>query len=664
MNDRFPLWSRLPLLAEKYFTPLSNAILVCAALLYALLYPHTRTGIYNDDAVYIIAARDFWHAATAHPLLRLKPDYPLPGLPLMLAPLAKLVGSHWTLLEWIPAFVTFFSVPPFTKLARKWLSPGETLAVVALYALNPVVARLSSIVMPAPFYTLAVVLSFAILSDLLERPTTIKAIALGTILGWGSLVRPEGIVLLISVVMALALTPRTRKLLWGMAVPLAAWFVFTLAWLHSRQPATSEFGHDVSALISYWPNNLGSAIQFSAKLFEVFITGTWTTLRFLPHSLAFYTSATIMAVWIIGIGVGFRNLWLKSNDRTTLLAAAFFSGSFFLIHVFWHVASSFYFLPLFPLALLFFVRGANTCLANVKNGATWTRIALVCLFLSYGYENVRRVYRTYWVYRPWSAPPWKALKWLQQNLEPSSKILSNIAATVDLYTTHSAVGADTTATNVELFLYYSAKQDMPYIVIRDQEILTPGVGTTEDPNLIVARYLRWIRLYPQRFVCVFDDASEKTKIYQMTSPPEFVNAFDLFIEAVQEFEVRRYGQSLDSVKRSLAMYPTLGGAWNLLGILYLMRGDKKNSEFSFLRATSLLPDSYNDLLNLATLHRRQGEVEVSEDFLKKGLDVAEMRGERKDYEETVKKLRSLWDQGKATLFIDMPMVEKQNLATE
>src|ERR1700722_4342921 len=85
-------------LFETHFRLFLFLILAVAAVIYVLRNPQYRTGSFNDDAIFVIGARDFWPAASARSQL-LKPDYPFPGLPLLLSPLALLITSNWILLE-------------------------------------------------------------------------------------------------------------------------------------------------------------------------------------------------------------------------------------------------------------------------------------------------------------------------------------------------------------------------------------------------------------------------------------------------------------------------------------------------------------------------------------------------------------------------------------
>ena len=121
---------------ENHFVAVLLAILAGAALIYTLRNPQYRTGSFNDDAIYVIGARDFWRPAALRSHL-LKPDYPSPGLPLLLSPFALLITSNWILLESLTVVFTVLLVYIAALWARRFLSAGQTLAATALLAFNP-----------------------------------------------------------------------------------------------------------------------------------------------------------------------------------------------------------------------------------------------------------------------------------------------------------------------------------------------------------------------------------------------------------------------------------------------------------------------------------------------------------------------------------------------
>ncbi len=643
---------------NKYYQSLFSSILAGAAILYACLNPLFRTGFFNDDAIYVIVARKLWRAAEEYPHLGIKPDYPLPGLPLILAPLARIVAPQWTLLEWLSVMATLLSAFFLGRWIRKWLSAAETLAVMALYAFNPVVAKFSGVVMPAPYYTLFSVASFFLLSRLLEKPSASSAMMLGFVLGWGSLVRPEGILLVISVLAALLLAHYRKDLLLVMMVPLLGWLLFVLFWFQSQRTLGSEFGKDLRALVAYWIENFVPGIAFSVNLPKVFLFDTWWALRFVPMFVANLFTVAFMLVSSVAALIGFRALWRdRSANQITLSAVGLFCVSYFLIHVFWHVALPRYFIPLFPFVLIIVIRGASKIRFFSDRHHGWVMtLTLFVLFCTYAYENGYGIYQALVVRQPMNAPPWRSIEWIKQHVGVDAKITSNIEPSIELYAGRHAVHG-INATNADLYFYLLMKFDVDYVVYRQLDTVTPGVGNTVDPNIMLARKIRWFRMYPERFKTVFFDAHERTRVCQIGDDADYRKAFEKFIDAVRKFDTGRYEDAFDSVNAALAIEPKLGCAQNLLGALMLIRGDSINAERAFLKAADDLPDSPNSQLNLATLFYKQGKVERSEACLEKVLQVAKANGEEAEFMRTIKTLRTKWSRGGATLFIDSPSPE-------
>jgi tetratricopeptide (TPR) repeat protein len=639
---------------EKYYEKIFYLILGSAGLLYAFLNPYFQTGFYNDDAIYVLVAQKLWKASSVFPHLGIKPDYPLPGLPLLLSPFAKLVNPHWTYLEWLSIIATFLSIVFLEKLARKWVSQGETLVILVLYAFNPVVAKFSGVMMPGPYYTLFALASFYLLVELLNKPSLFTAIALGFVMGWGSLMRPEGVLLSLSVLGALLITRQRHVLMKWIMTPMAGWLIFYLFWVHFQKAVGTEFGHDLRSLLSYWSGNFFSGISFVIQLPRVFLLDMLWVLRYASSSAASMITTVIIICCSCMLFIGFRSLWQHSTlSRCGLIAIATFATGYFLAHIFWHVAVPRYFLPLFPFVLIFVVRGGMLILEFFTNQKIWKRAILVILVLSYIYENGFSLYQIQYHPQSLNTQAWRTIEWIKCNIGADEKITSNFAPSIELYTgRHAKQGLN--ATNADLYLYLLMKFRIRYLVRRDTMAVAPAVGDTIDPNIRYQRKNRWIGMYPHRFPSVFSDAREKTRICRIDYNPKYVQAFEKFIDAVQEFEKGQYGKALIDVTQALDIYPNLGCAYNLLGALYMFQGHPDYAEAAFLNAEKLLPDSTFESLNLATLYYQKDMKERSLEYIKRGLEISTRNGEKTIYLENVRNLQQKWDIGGATLFIDSP----------
>ena len=626
----------------KHYKIIFYSIVVCAGLLYLCLDPQYKTGIYNDDALYVIAAHDFWNTPVAHPLLEIKPDFPLPGLPMLLIPvvhLTKHVGRA-------AVIASVFSVFFLGLLVRRWLSPGQTLAVVALYAFDPMVARFSGIIMPDPFYRLMAVGSFLLMAQSLEKPTVLKTLGLGIILGWGSLIRPEGIVLLLSVAGVLVLIRRGRKLLPMMLLPLLGWLLFIFQWFRARRSDGTEYGPDLASLLPYWQHHFMNAIPFPFLWFRAFLGTGWSILLRLPVAIFSYLTFMVFVLLLVGIAVGFRRLWKKQNAaRPVLLSMAIFCISFSLVHIFWHVADARYFILLVPFALIFLVMTAGR--------SAWGKIILVAVLMVCANENGHAIYQSLWAPNPMNAHPKHSINWLKENTLPTTKILSNIAPTLDLYTKRPTSSL-LNATSVDGLEYLLATRQFEYIVLRAGTATDPGAASTVNINTVWDRYRSWVQHYPDRFPCVSYDSPEATGIYHVVVDPNFVRAYQKFILAAHHGENKQYEQAFMEVNQCLAQYPRLGSATNLLGALYFMANDMKSAEAMFLKTTELLPDSPNAVVNLASIYNREGKAAEALDCLNKGLSINALNGDAAEFKEKVQNLKKLWERNDCELFIDFP----------
>src|SRR5262249_5962953 len=148
---------------EKRYALFFWGIIALSAVLYSLRNPQYVMGIMNDDAVYVLGARSLWPQPFKS--MQVKPDYPMPGLPVLLAPMVKAVDPHWSFFEWISVLMSALSVYLLGIFARRFLSAKETLALMALYAFDPLIARLAGILMPAPYFVVALLGSFCLLAE-------------------------------------------------------------------------------------------------------------------------------------------------------------------------------------------------------------------------------------------------------------------------------------------------------------------------------------------------------------------------------------------------------------------------------------------------------------------------------------------------------------------
>src|ERR1700755_416363 len=132
-------------------------IVVASALLFSVRNLQYNTGVFNDDAAYVLAAQSIGAPDPGlESLVRPRPDFPFPGLPYLLAPLVKVVAPHCELLEWLFVVVGIVAVILFALWMQRWVTPQESLLGLMIYAFNPIVAKYSGVLMPAVYFLAAV----------------------------------------------------------------------------------------------------------------------------------------------------------------------------------------------------------------------------------------------------------------------------------------------------------------------------------------------------------------------------------------------------------------------------------------------------------------------------------------------------------------------------
>jgi len=130
---------------------LAGALVVLAVVHAVVVGRHYFVGSFDDDASYILVSRAL---AAGHGLTsRLPAGYPLvstypPGYAALLAPLAWVSGSAFLAFRVLSVVFLAILLPlVWWYLGRRGLPDGVRLAVLALLALNPVVATFSTMVM-------------------------------------------------------------------------------------------------------------------------------------------------------------------------------------------------------------------------------------------------------------------------------------------------------------------------------------------------------------------------------------------------------------------------------------------------------------------------------------------------------------------------------------
>lgn len=629
-------------------------ILIGAALLYAGLVPHFQTGVFNDDAVYVIAAKDLWNSS-GKSLYDLRPDFPLPGIPLLLAPAAALVRPNWRWLEWMSWLISVLSVGLLSAWTRKWLLRAEALVVVTLFAFNPMTVRFSGIILPAAFYTCAVIAVFFLMQEWIHQPTWGRSLALGFLLGWAAVLRPEGALLTVCVAGTL-LTLKWKETLYMLSIPSLVWILVLTAWHQTRVQPILEFHADMSQLMSYWlqhPQESFWMVFRMARLLmlNVLLAAGWS----LPHAGLEVCLVIILCGFALMV-MGFRSHWKRRDlSRSEWVCAVLFCGMYAAVHVFWRVEEPRYLLPLLPFLLILIVRG--TALALQYIAPVWRKwlsgLLLASVFVSYSYNICWALYETHRISNPQTAPPWQTLQWVDHNTAASARFLSAIAPSIALYGERYATGPANLRSLPE-FLSFLRAYRLDHVVDRSMDFIVPIAGSAEDANATWLQIRRWFVRYPRVFVPIYQNGKEETRVFRIESDNDLFGLVTRYLAAARAYLDGRQDEALVEAQACVQRDPRFGAAQNLVGAIYARRGDFQKAEAALVQAVQRMPDSPVPLINLASMCHALGAHERSMRLLKRGMNLAASNGHQALARQNIEKAIDSWQRRAPIYFIESP----------
>lgn len=231
---------------------IATAVGVLHAVIVAARY---HVGSFDDDANYVIAARALARGAgltaklagSGTPLVGVYP----PGFAALQAPFARVWPHSLAPLRILP-FVCFVAVFPLTwaYLGRRGISERARLAVVALLALNPVLATYATMVMPETTFVVVLLLLLLSVERWQVQPRVFTGAGLATVAAGAGLLwlKEAGLGLVVGVVAWLVLRRLWRKALLAAIGPTVAFLPVIVA----RASA------GVALIGSRYSNDLGS----------------------------------------------------------------------------------------------------------------------------------------------------------------------------------------------------------------------------------------------------------------------------------------------------------------------------------------------------------------------------------------------------------------------
>jgi cadmium resistance protein CadD (predicted permease) len=488
-------------------------IVLCAALFYAKALPLTYVGEYFDDAEYILTARWLLRGGVAplNFLSQARPSYHLIGFPLFLAPFVALIQPHWQMLRIVPILLTLFSCFLLWKVFEAVLPPLQRLLILALYAWNGITIQFSGAIMSESLF---MVLELAAFWVLFRSDDRIPLTWLGLLLGFSTIIRPEGLALCAAAALGLAARRQWRGSLRVIGWALVIWVpIFCMDALR---------GNGLPSYLSDWMVNLRwiagtSLLRHVALLTLTYGAGDFLSLP-MPHSQWAMNIGVTLTVFCILLGFLGVAAAARTKGFNRGIGAIFSFAVFYgLMHLLWPVMDDRFFLPLLPPFLFFLVQGAWAL--SIRLPRLGYTLGLCLMLLPAWYAATAGASLAFSLGTVPSLPR-ASFAWITNHVRQDQVIAALNPATIYLYTDRPAVlpypflGATPSEFRDRLqegkiqYLFYMASN-------------APSSNVPSVNNLI--RWWEWSRHWaasnPAKFQIAYENPAEGVAIYRVIRRP-------------------------------------------------------------------------------------------------------------------------------------------------
>lgn len=560
-------------------------VALAAALGWAIAGRH-GVGVVHDDADYVLAAKSlaagagFFRKLLDARLLHGR----LPGFPLLLAPFAASAGPPFTALKLLPGALTLASCGLLWALCDGWLGVGERLAVLALYAFNPLVLDYAGRLMSEALFTAVVLAALLLVRRLGRRDRAAEAWLLGSLLSLAAVIRGEGLLLAAAVTAGLW---KDRRGALARALGLAAALAGPVL-----------LGNYFSSHSKLWLGLIGRlgpwyGLAHGLSMLQIL---AWVTLRGAPRFPAGALESA--GAWALALLFGFlfvrglsRLERRDGDDGPALRALSAFVLLYFLLHALWPVSDPRFFIVLVPLALPAIAAGAPARRPIVAGGlALW--------LASYAAANARALSDD-------EAAPAQTLAWIGRGTPASARVWGFYdSSMVELYTGRAGVSL-TVPDDADAFLHALHESAVDYVFYGpERSVVEPGLGL-EGAESAWRASRDWAAASPRAFQRVYANPGESTVVYRLLPDASFEKGYALYLSARREFEAGRWESGLRLLDQALAADPRLVCALNAYGATAVITGSHVPLGLRRLReALRLRPDDELARANLARLFHR------------------------------------------------------------
>lgn len=539
------------------------AVLLLAAVLYGLSWGSFYVGYFNDDVIYIALARSLsrgsgycdleYVGAPAHG------KYP-PLLPVMLTPFQAVAPDALEAMRIVGVGGALAAL----ALLIGWLagaSPRIRWGTALLLACNPFLVRYAPTVQSDALFMAMLILYLRVAQPFESTaPTPRQASLLGLLAALAFYLRSVGAVLVPATLLWMAVRRQGLR-------PMAAYVaVFTLAvapWVVGR--GLVGYRGDVTNGYTQqtWQAITGQNLGFYIPALPLALIAD--PMRFLVDLLGPSPSGPLWTLvvftWAL-VGIGFA---VREGRRPSLAGFLFviYAGVF----VMWPFRDVRFFLPVFPLLLLYLCCGADRLLmrSSPRRGpivVSTLGVALGVWLVGLDLHNA-----THTSVEEASAPR-ETFAWVARNLPPGASVKA-CGAAIWLYT-----GRPVEALTDGI--------DTPEGAIRDalrgaSEIVL--IRTGEAPDASPPLWLEGFRQRPDLLAPVYANPTESAFVFRVTGDrARYLAAYDDFVRGVQLAQAEQIDASLQAFRECLARESDFPPAAFNLAYLTWKRGDVDSAE--------------------------------------------------------------------------------------
>jgi hypothetical protein len=594
-------------------------ILIPALILYIAFLPSRYVGYYADDSNFVLLAKSLLQG---HYVTLYAPGTPppnvhfLPGYPIFLMPFVAVMGAHIAWLKFTSIALCLLAILLFQHLASFFLAPAWKKTGTILFALHPVTACCSVIVMSDTFFMFLILLIFVGLGQVLTDPQTRwSPWMIGLLTGWACLVRPIGIILIPCVALGFVSDRLIRQ---AINIILIALAILLPVLIRNHFAA-----HTVVDYLDFWKSEFIYLLNSPQTLFTSWDQFTHTFFIDGLLGLTFLTRTAwrvhlfrgIIAALLFCLGYGAVKLKNETAGKTSnamRTSISCFCLFYMGVHTFWTTVDIRYVLPLLPFFILLIL------VALEKEGPSRTFfkaggflcVLWIALVLNCDRRALKQIYSA--TYPARNFYPRQSFDWIKNNTPVDSIFLAS-GPTVFLYTQRKCID-QAPASDAENLRYALSQQGVHYIVIQDILLLSVKTMNEMDQQRIRERLLRELQMWPEAFKPIYLNEREHILIFQVAFDATFQKAYEYYSAALKESQE---SLKLEKLNIALKLYPRFPSALNALGVTQLSRGDAVSAQATLLRASHLQPENALILLNLSRAYQELKEGSQAKLFLEK-----------------------------------------------